>query len=68
MKRRAHLGGGRRPRRRFVLATLREAGYAVEGFDSAQAALARWKRRAFPTCCSPTCACPATMAWPCRNV
>jgi DNA-binding NtrC family response regulator len=51
---------------RFVLATaLRDAGYRVDGFESARAALTRCDRAARPTCCSPTCACPATTAWRC---
>lgn len=51
---------------RFVLATaLRDAGYAVDGFDSAAAALSALGARGPPICCSPTYACRATMAWYC---
>jgi two-component system, NtrC family, nitrogen regulation response regulator GlnG len=48
---------------RFVLATaLREAGHAVDGFGNAADALDALRDAARPTCCSPTCACPATTA------
>lgn len=48
---------------RFVLSTaLRDAGYAVDGFDSAAAALQALAMRPTRICCLPTCACPAKTA------
>jgi len=53
---------------RFVLATaLRDAGYDVDGFDSAASALQALGTRGVPTCCSPTCACRAKTGSSCST-